>query len=1044
MKARIGGEAPVYYGLGSAGLRVVGQRSLEWDPTDWKWDGDLFLATPINPNVSNCQSQQFFPLETGIPTAGGPSNRSSSCSEEFNHWTDKEKNDLDKKRRLIVNEDNNLTDGAGSLALQLFKEDNSRMERGGGNCDRTPGKKTKFAGATSSRALCQVEDCGADLSKAKDYHRRHKVCEMHSKANKALVGNVMQRFCQQCSRFHALQEFDEGKRSCRRRLAGHNKRRRKTQPDNVNNNNPMNDNQTSGYLLMSLLKILSNMHSSRPNLTDDQDILSHLLQSFASHGSLHGERTISGHLQESKNILRSLPCMENSESIMALLSNGSYGQRQHCMIPTDDMPRKDKPRHLATSQRPGVVFPILSSSPPYAEVRDNSSGRSKLNNFDLNDVYVDSDDGMEDAEMLPAPVDLGAVSLEHPSWVQQESHQSSGNSDSASAQSPSSSSGDAQGRTDRIVCKLFGKQPSDFPVILRAQILDWLSHSPTDIESYIRPGCIILTIYLRQSESAWKELCCDLSSSLSRVLGFSGDDSFWRTGWIYIRVQNQIAFVYNGQVVVDTALPFSSNNHGTILSVKPIAVTASERAQFFVKGFNLSRPSARLLCSLEGSYLESYSKSLEHVDGLEGNVQCLNFSCSIPAVNGRGFIEVEDHGLSSSFFPFIVADDDVCTEICTLESEIELAVTDSFLQGTEKLEAHNQAMYFIHEMGWLLSRNSLKSRLGHLDPNSDRFPFNRFKYLMEFSVDHDWCAVVNKLLDILFSGLVGAGEQHFLKFALQEMGLLHRAVRKNSRSLLALLMRYAPESVANELNSEYESLVKCDGDFLFRPDVVGPAGLTPLHVAAGRDGSEDILDALTDDPGKVGIEAWKSARDSTGFTPEDYARLRGHYSYIHLVQRKINKKVSSGHVVVDISGTLSDGSINQKQNGGVAAGFEIGRTIQRSCRDCDQKLAYGIGNRSLVYKPAMLSMAGIAAICVCLALLFKSSPEVLFVFSPFRTAEVDSSFELSPLLSVLVGFGRNGGGGMREQQTIALHVDAQAWSNLGARSLNSPPPVFPL
>lgn len=32
-------------------------------------------------------------------------------------------------------------------------------------------------------------------------------------------------------RFHLLSEFDEGKRSCRRRLDGHNRRRRKTQPD---------------------------------------------------------------------------------------------------------------------------------------------------------------------------------------------------------------------------------------------------------------------------------------------------------------------------------------------------------------------------------------------------------------------------------------------------------------------------------------------------------------------------------------------------------------------------------------------------------------------------------------------------------------------------------------------------------------------------------------------------------------------------------------------------------------------------------------------
>ncbi|CAA3009995.1 squamosa promoter-binding 1 [Olea europaea subsp. europaea] len=993
MEARLGCEAPVYYGMGSASLRMVGQRSLEWDPRDWKWDGDLFLATPINPNLSNCQSRQFLPLETGITTTGGSSNR-SFCSEELNNGTLKEKNDLDKKRRLIVVEDDNLTDEVGSVALQLFNEGNSRMERGEGSPDKMPGKKTKFTGATSSRAVCQVEDCGAELSKAKEYHRRHKVCEMHSKANKALVGGVMQRFCQQCSRFHALQEFDEGKRSCRRRLAGHNKRRRKTQPDNDKNNSPMNDNQTNGYLLMSLLKILTDMHSSRLNNKDDQDLLSHLLQSFASHGNLQGERNISGLLQESQNVLRSLPCMENSESVLALLSNGSRGQRQHSLIPADDMPKKDKPIQSATSQRPDIAFPVLSSSPAYEVARDNSAGRSKLNNFDLNDVYVDSDEGTEDVERLPTPVDLGAGSREYSLWAQQESHQSSprrtsGNSDSASAPSPSCSSGDAQSRTDRIVCKLFGKQPSDFPIFLRSQIFDWLSHSPSDIESYIRPGCIILTIYLRQSESAWKELCRDLSSSLSRVLGFSNDDTFWSTGWIYIRVQNQIAFAFNGNVVVDTTLPFSRNNHSTILCVKPIAVPSSERAQFVVKGFNLSRPSARLLCSIEGNYLEGNKDSLELVDGLEGNVQCLNLSCSIPAVTGRGFIEVEDHGLSSSFFPFIVAEDDVCTEICTLEREIELAMTGLFLGGTGKLEAHNQAMDFIHEMGWLLHRNSLKSRLGHLDPNSDCFPFERFKYLMEFSVDHDWCAVVNKLLGILFSGIVGAGEQPFLKFALHEMGLLHRAVRKNSRPLVELLLKYAPESVADELNLEHKSLVESHGDFLFRPDVVGPAGLTPLHVAAGRDGSEDILDALTDDPGKLGIEAWKSARDSTGYTPEDYARLRGHYSYIHLVQKKINKKVSSGHVVVDISGTLSDGSINQKQNGGVTTGFEIGRNIRQSCRVCDQKLAYGIGRRSLVYRPAMLSMVAIAAVCVCVALLFKSSPEVLFVFSPFRWEMLD-------------------------------------------------------
>ncbi|GLT26027.1 hypothetical protein SLA2020_011180 [Shorea laevis] len=75
---------------------------------------------------------------------------------------------------------------------------------------------------------CQADNCTADLSDAKQYHKRHKVCEHHAKAQAVLVAGIRQRFCQQCSRFHELTAFDQVKRSCRRRLAGHNERRRKT------------------------------------------------------------------------------------------------------------------------------------------------------------------------------------------------------------------------------------------------------------------------------------------------------------------------------------------------------------------------------------------------------------------------------------------------------------------------------------------------------------------------------------------------------------------------------------------------------------------------------------------------------------------------------------------------------------------------------------------------------------------------------------------------------------------------------------------------
>lgn len=58
----------------------------------------------------------------------------------------------------------------------------------------------KGGGGAVSPPLCQAERCGADLTEAKRYHRRHKVCEFHSKALAAIVTGLPQRFCQQCSR----------------------------------------------------------------------------------------------------------------------------------------------------------------------------------------------------------------------------------------------------------------------------------------------------------------------------------------------------------------------------------------------------------------------------------------------------------------------------------------------------------------------------------------------------------------------------------------------------------------------------------------------------------------------------------------------------------------------------------------------------------------------------------------------------------------------------------------------------------------------------
>ncbi|GFP89316.1 squamosa promoter-binding-like protein 12 [Phtheirospermum japonicum] len=73
-----------------------------------------------------------------------------------------------------------------------------------------------------SERISRITGCTFDLSKSKEYHRKHRV-----------VGSLERRFCQQCSRFHSLSEFDEKKRSCRKRLSDHNALCRKPQPETI-------------------------------------------------------------------------------------------------------------------------------------------------------------------------------------------------------------------------------------------------------------------------------------------------------------------------------------------------------------------------------------------------------------------------------------------------------------------------------------------------------------------------------------------------------------------------------------------------------------------------------------------------------------------------------------------------------------------------------------------------------------------------------------------------------------------------------------------
>ncbi|GMP82012.1 hypothetical protein CsSME_00036504 [Camellia sinensis var. sinensis] len=154
-----------------------------WKPKDWNWDCVRFAAKPLESDVLHLGTSQLVQSEQH--KIGRESSGISTLLE---------KNPVDQDNEI--------------LQLQLGGSLNSLQE-----CVSRPNKRVRSGspggggGGNGSYPVCQVDNCREDLSKAKDYHRRHKVCEIHSKSSTALVGKQIQRF-------HHLSEFDEGKRSC--------------------------------------------------------------------------------------------------------------------------------------------------------------------------------------------------------------------------------------------------------------------------------------------------------------------------------------------------------------------------------------------------------------------------------------------------------------------------------------------------------------------------------------------------------------------------------------------------------------------------------------------------------------------------------------------------------------------------------------------------------------------------------------------------------------------------------------------------------------
>ncbi|XP_073283312.1 squamosa promoter-binding-like protein 16 isoform X1 [Primulina huaijiensis] len=1015
-----------------------------WNPMSWDWDSSRFVAKQLQSDGilvgSDPHIQQDVPRSTEVQNSAHNA-KNPDCTDDEN---------LILKLGAGDGVGPSCSSGAMNVVEpQAVSRPNKRVRA------RSPG------GANYPR--CQVDNCKEDLSTAKDYHRRHKVCEVHSKVSKALVGKHMQRFCQQCSRFHPLSEFDEGKRSCRRRLAGHNRRRRKTQPDDTTQRllvpDKCNNNVNCDLDIVSLLAVLARAQGNiedrigkfSPVPNKDQliqilnkinslpfpaDVAMKLPVAKSSNASVHDLSS-----SENQNQVMEKASSPSTLDLLAVLSatsgapssdafeiqshpsteeSGSEKSKSPCVdqathvnlqrmpIPTMGersgtsyhCPLEDVDCHV--QETPSLPLQLFSSSP------EDDSGR-KLQSGGKNCFSSGSSNPSEGRSPMSSPPivhDLFPVRTSKETMKHDSFQSSRGNmkasmsndcntslqlfgssvrtnengsipssplragysSSSGSDHSPSRLLSDVQDRTGRIVFKLFDKDPSHFPGSLRAQIFNWLSTSPSEMESYIRPGCIVLSIYLSMSSFAWEQFEKNLLQYVkSLVRGVDVD--FWGNGRFLIHTDRQMASHKDGSVRL--CKHWRGWSTPELIWISPVAVVGGQDTSLLLRGRQLTAPGTKIYCTHPAGYNASLVPALSHQDSATDELIQGSLKVNLATRNtlGRCFIEVENN-IRGTIFPVIIADDTICQELRLLEPEIvgsaEVPDGVDYIRKRDRTMSREEALHFLNELGWLFQRKHNSALL-----MSPEYKLSRLQFLLIFSVESDFCALVETLLGILVE--FNLGRENLARESLEmlaESHLLNKAVKRRCRRMVDLLIHYPVFDSTN--NSEM---------FIFVPNIAGPGGVTPLHLAACTSSADDIVDALTSDPKEIGLHCWNSLLDSNGLSPYAYALMGNNNSYNSLVARKYSKR-NMGQVVVSIDNEIVPFQLEVNKDKTAASKLYQG---ERSCSRCALVAGYRkkfIKSQGLLQPPFIHSLLVVAAVCVCVCVFLRVLPYLSSV-APF-------------------------------------------------------------
>lgn len=427
--------------------------------------------------------------------------------------------------------------------------------------DKLPKGSSKRRGKNAPVLICQIEGCTTRLDSP--YYRKYRVCPNHAKSPAVVIQGKTVRFCQKCARFHDLGEFDMDRRSCRVRLAEHNRRRRE----------------------MMLERKPFEHRSSGSEDTSDEVIAPATGATDVSTASVYHT-----------------PCSSDRSQSERHLSPPRHRTISPCQLPPQPLPPPDLfSRPIGIDDLLGplasclhTMDQLLPAAPQHSDLFIDAPDEGA-------DVDVHASHWAQAASNCAGPVfdeaaldvsdifddmdlDLALAGILDPV------------SDPMLPPPPVYTSPDV---VVRMSLKLFACLPSDLPPDLRVELERTTQMCPSMIEGYLRPGCTHLTVDLRlPADQAARLKTMPLEEIIAELAKKLPNDN-----GLLAQLGKQVVAMRAGQVhgTIDVSGPRGPR----LAALSRVCVSVDEAAATRVDlyGANIGRPGDMVLCRQHGRHV---------------------------------------------------------------------------------------------------------------------------------------------------------------------------------------------------------------------------------------------------------------------------------------------------------------------------------------------------------------------------------------------------------------------------------------------------------